>query len=310
MHFVAALLVVCACGRIDFDSSSEVLAFTDPDAETEVESGIVAVGTCRSNLAVVLSGDIAEASATCADGAFSIPVEFTDGDGPKTVIATQPGALVTRMFHRVTPIALRASAAGFRVSAGFMVDCELTVPVPAMLRAGDLLIGAIYTDGGVTGDIAAPGFTPTTMDSATYSTFWKIATAAEPQAYTFQITAGTGPVDTCESAIVLVAFSGVSSPPILMEHWQVDSNDTTVIAPGFTAPKRGVLVGIWGANGPQTGFAQTQMTVADEAYSSGDFASVMIAYEGVQPGPTGDRKADIAVKREAVGALFLLDGKP
>ena len=310
MHFVAALLVVCACGRLEFDSSDEVLAFTDPDAQTEVEGSVAVVGTCRSNLTVVLSGDIAGGSATCVDGAFSIPVDFTDGDGPKVVTATQPGASVSRMFQRVTPIAVRASSAGFRVSAGFMVDCELTTPVPANLRPGDVLIGAIYTDGGITGDIVAPGFTPTTMDTATYSAFWRVATAAEPQAYQFSIIAGTGPFDTCESAIVLVAFSGVRSPPIVMESWQVDSNDTTVVAPGFTAPRRGVLVGIWAANGPQTGFTQTQMTVVDEAYSNGDFASVMVAHEGVQPGPTGDRTADMAVQRAAVGALILLDGKP
>jgi hypothetical protein len=243
-------------------------------------------------------------------GAFAATVEFSAGDGTKVVTATQPGSTAAREFVRITPIKLRGARSTFQVSAGFMVNCELNLPRPEGLEPGDVLLGAVYTDGGGNGDIVATGFTPTTMDTPTYSAFWKIATANEPVGYKISIIAGTGPFDTCESAAVLVAFSGVKSPPIAIERWQVDSDDATVVAPAFTAPTRGVLVAVWAANGPQTGFSQTGMTVAGEAYSNGDFASVLVAYEGVQAGPTGDRKATLGVQRDAVGALFLLDGKP
>ena len=310
MYFVLAVLVVCACGRLDFDSSDETLSITDPGDQDEVDATVTLTGTCRSHFTVELTGDITPVALLCENGAFVATVAFTAGDGPKLVTASQPGELVSRTFARVTPIKLRGTSAGFVVSAGFMVDCELTVAVPAGLQPGDVMIGAVYTDGGATGGITAPGFTATAMTAPTYRAFYKVATAAEPAAYTISITAGTGQSDTCESAAVLVSFSGVATPPILAESGQVDSNDTMVVAPGLVAPKRGVLVGVWGSNGPVSGFTVSGMTVADEAYSNGDFASVVIAYTGVQAGPTGDRKADLQLVRAAAAGLFLLDGKP
>jgi hypothetical protein len=71
-----------------------------------------------------------------------------------------------------------------------------------------------------------------------------------------------------------------------------------------------LLIAVWGSNGPMPGFTLAGMELGAMAVSPGDFANVLVAFEGVQPGPTGDRTATLPTTRAAVAGLFVLDGKP
>jgi hypothetical protein len=258
------------------------------------------------------SGLVDGSSVPCTAGAFATVIALSEGDGAKPFTATQDQASVARTVQRVTPARVRSTSVGSQGSAGLTIPCDLTLARPSELAAGDVLFGMIYADNGpLTGSITTPGFQRTNLDDFSHVAFWKIAGAAEPASYTFRIAAGIGPADTCESAGVLVAFSEIDggTAALLVESEVVD-NDGTVVAPSVNAPKRGILVGAWGANGPATGFTQTGMQLAAAVASPGDFAIVLVAYQGVQAGETGPRTATIQVARPAAAGLFVLDGKP
>jgi hypothetical protein len=185
------------------------------------------------------------------------------------------------------------------------------IAAPPELSPGDLLFGMIYSDGGSGPSITTPGFTRTVLAGGTYVAFWKLAAAVEPAGYTFRVVAGTGQADTCESAGVIGAFSGVDpTAPILAESGVVDSNDTSVVAPGVTAPKPAILIGAWGSNGPASGFTQIGMSVVGAAISTDDNANVHLAYEPIAAGPTGTRTATLTQTRAAAAGLFVINGKP
>jgi hypothetical protein len=311
VRLVAALLVISGCGRLHFEGSEDVLSIVAPLPEAEVEGSALVTGTCRGNTAVVVRGSLADGvSVACAAGEFAAMVVFSEGDGAKQITVSQDEAAIARTFWRVTPARVRATTVGRRGSAGPMMDCDLVLARPSELAAGDLLFGMIYADNGDAGSIATPGFQRTQLDAFSHVAFWKIAGAAEPATYTFRVVAGIAISDTCESAGVLVAFSGIADvSPVVVESEVVDL-DGTVEAPGVTTPKRGILVGAWGSNGPASGFAQIGMQVAASVASLDDFANVLVAFEGVQPGETGPRTATLQVARPAAAGLFVLDGKP
>ena len=241
MRFVAALLVICACGRLNFEAPRDASIDTSADA--------------------------------------------------------------------APPAKLRSAAVGTKASDGFMIDCDLVIARPPELSSGDLLFGMIYADnGGIAGSVSTPGFTRTGLTAFSHIAFWKLATAAEPASYTFRVAAGMAATYTCESAGVLLAFSGVAS--ILAESAAIDSDDVSVVAPSVTSPTHALFVAVWGSNGPMPGLAQSGMELGASAVSPGDFANVLVAFQGVEPGPTGDRTATLPMTRAAAAGLFVLDGKP
>ena len=314
---MVVLLVVCGCGRLNFEGSAdariEALSITSPSENAEVQGTTMLVGTCVSGMPITLGGAglASPDDAACEAGAFGVSIVFTDGDGPKLVAVMQGAATVTRTFVRVTPAMLKSSTVGTKGSAGFMIDCDLVIEAPAELAAGDLLFGMIYSDGGLNPSITTPGFTRTAFAGGTYVAFWKLVTSAEPLTYTFHVVAGQAPADTCESAGVLAVFSGIDpANPILADSGVVDSNDTNVIAPGVTAPRAAILVGAWGSNGPASGFTQIGMIAAASARSTDDNANVLLAYESVVAGPTGTRTATLTQTRAAAAGLFVINGKP
>ncbi|MDQ3340611.1 MAG: hypothetical protein M4D80_36095 [Myxococcota bacterium] len=288
------------------------MTITSPSQDAEVDATVTITGTCRSGVAITLGGSGLQGPSTvaCAAGTFATTVAFSESDGTKLLTVTQGPVSITRTFHRVTPAKLRSSSVATQGSQGSTVDCDLVIARPFEVHAGDLVFGMIYADTGNTGTVSTPDFQRTGLDKFSHVAFWKVAAQDEPTAYTFHVVAGTGGGDTCESAGVLLAFSGVASTPILAESAVFDSNDASVVAPGVTTPKRGVLVAAWGSNGPMPGFAQTGMEIGAMAVSPGDFANVLVAFQGVQPGPTGDRTATLPATRAAAAGLFVLDGKP
>jgi hypothetical protein len=305
VHYALAGLLVCACGRVDFDAR-ETLAITSPDEQSEVAMTATVSGTCMPGVPVAVAGSGLgmPTRAPCEAGAFAAAVTVSAGYGEKVITASQGRASATRAFWRIEHVEVRGMASGSQDAQGFNVDCDLVVAAPAGTTEGDLLVGMIYTDGGGTGSISTPGFVRQKLAAATYVAFTKRATASEPASYTFHIVAGSAGSDTCESAGVLVAFSGVAG--VLAE-----SGAASLTAPGVDAPKRSLLVGVFGSNGPAGGIhAPAGMTSVASAEASGSFANVLIASEVVAPGPTGSRTATIDSQEAAAAGLLVLDGLP
>lgn len=311
---MVALLAVCACGRLNFeganDASSAVLTVTSPPDQAEVRATAILTGTCVSGLGVIIAGSgLAQPVLAGCDGAFTETIAFTEGNGAKLVTVTQGAVTLIRTFVRVTSARLRTTAVTTQPSAGSTVDCDLTLTLET--RAGDLLFGMIYSDAGVQGSVATPGFTRTALARPAHVAFWKIAGGDEPTSYMFRVVAGVGVADTCESAGVIGAFEGIApATPLLAESANIDGNDVNVVALGVTAPTSGILVGAWGSNGPATGFTPPAGALeAAQANSPGGFANVLLTYEPVEGGPTGNRTATLQQSRSAAAGLFVLDGQ-
>ncbi len=69
------------------------IAIAQPQANSVFSNGLILTGTCQTGLPVVLSGAIqANPGVTCAAGAFSAQVIFSNGDGNKTITVSQTNA--------------------------------------------------------------------------------------------------------------------------------------------------------------------------------------------------------------------------
>jgi hypothetical protein len=214
----------------------------------------------------------------------------------------RPGQDFDPVTHEV---AQRSSAAGAIPSQGYNVNCTLAIAKPLNTVDGDLLVGIITTDVGLGGAIAVPGWTALSLASPNNIAIYKIA-AGDPATFQFSITAGTDAQATCESAGVIGAFTGasmVATSSVL----DAQTNALTIVAPSLDAPRSGMLVGLFGSNGPSTGMTPPPgMLSSPIAVSPGDWATSQLASEWVGAGATGDRVATISTMRDAAGALVLL----
>jgi hypothetical protein len=315
--------VFAGCGRFAFDSvpapesdaaidssvTAEMLAVGMPAEDSQVLGSATLTGTCKTGVPVETSGDIVSMPvATCTTGAFSVDVTFTPGNGDKYVILTQGADSVTRHFVRVgAAIIHRSSATGDMVSQGFNVDCTLPIAKPTGVVNGDVLIGIIFTDGGAGSSIATGGWIRLALQNSTYVAFYKIA-SGEPATYSFPITAGTGAGDTCESAGVISAFSGANTTtPVLVESPAGGQFSTTITAPSVTATSPGMLVALYGSNGPTTGISPPNgMTNDPTSISPGDWANALLAWQPIATGATGARTASLSTMRDSAATLVVL----
>ncbi len=74
------------------DTTAPLIAITGPAVGTVAQNGVTVTGTCETGLQVSLTGAITPISIACANGQFSSAVTFTNGDGAKTVVASQTDA--------------------------------------------------------------------------------------------------------------------------------------------------------------------------------------------------------------------------
>lgn len=315
MRFAIALLaLLAACGRFRFDDGADagtgVLSITSPPQNAEVGATALFEGTCAGDNPIGLSGSGLKSSTgtSCINGFYIVEVTFTDGLGQKVVAITQSPGTVLRTFVRVRrQVTPGAPSRGTQPGAGFMVDCDLSIPRPPALASGQLLVGMIYSNGGSQASISTPGFSRMNLDAGTHVGFYRFATSSEPDNYVFHVVAGMGAADTCESAGVLVAFENVDpASPIVAQSANVDGDDTDVVARSVTTGVPGLLVGLWGANGPAAGFTPPEGMTIDGTRAVSDFASVMIAWEAIGDGATGDRTAANGATRAAAAALVVL----
>jgi hypothetical protein len=83
---------------------------TSPATGTVAPTGVTLGGTCEIGLSVAIggSGTTATQAISCTDGTYSTFVEFTTGDGPKSITASQTSGALTqtieRAFERVSPL--------------------------------------------------------------------------------------------------------------------------------------------------------------------------------------------------------------
>jgi len=125
------------------DSTAPALTYSSPTANTEAKTSLTITGTCESGLPVVINGAGAGATdASCSGGTFSQSVNFSAGDGSKTIDLTQTDGVgnsttVSRVFLRdnVAP-ALNTTSPG----AGSLHVNSLTLSGTCESGAGDVTI--------------------------------------------------------------------------------------------------------------------------------------------------------------------------
>ena len=123
------------------DTTPPDVKITAPDAGTVGKTGLTVSGTCTNGLPVALGGAglSAAGTATCTNGAWSAAITFSNGDGVKTVTASQTDAAGntgtdSRNFERdTTPptIQITAPAAGTPAKSGITLvgNCTNGLPV-------------------------------------------------------------------------------------------------------------------------------------------------------------------------------------
>jgi hypothetical protein len=342
---VLVLVVVTACGRLAFDAhapngassdggtdgaldpdapaASASISISSPADGAQVGAGVTLTGTCDTDLPLALSGTglASPSSTTCAASGYSVNIVFTAGAGTKTITITQTDRAgyvtsVTRNFVRpASVIAYRSSAGGTAAGQGDQVGCNLTIPRPAGVVDGDLMIATIYTDGSGGASIGTPlGWTRLTLSSGTYVAMYKLV-SSEPTGYVIAIGAG-GPGGTCESAGVISAFSGVSpTTPIDVDSASTGAS-TTPTANGVTATSSTMLVLAFGSNGPANLMTPPSGAQYDSAASpNGSRAAVswgnaLIAWEPITAGATGSKLSTIGSAQSWAAAQVALNPGP
>jgi hypothetical protein len=113
----------------------------------------------------------------------------------------------------------------------------LTIPVPAATAAGDVMLASVAVTPNTVAVTAPAGWTQVasipqaTATASTLTTWWKVATAAEPASYTWLLTGASA-----GAAGGIASFSGVNNAtPIDAQAGQATPNTLTHTAPGVTA---------------------------------------------------------------------------
>ncbi len=327
MRWVVTLVGLAAgCGRLNFDShdsppgdgdTTSGLIVTEPGDNAEVGPAVRVKGSC-----VVSNGEIeihgtgvgGLPSTSCVGSAFDLSVDLTAGFGDKQLIVIQGSDSVTRNLRRVPqrPEPFTAKS-GSTITAGPATSCDLVISNPPGLSAGQLLVGMIYTDGGLGASISTPGFTRLTLDSGVAVAFFKVVGFTEPSEYTFTIVAGAAQTDTCASGGVLVGIRNVDvSNPIDDDSASFDTGNA-LVAPSVTASFPTTIVAVFGSNGGSAIAPPIGMDADPDPMPNGSFAispggdgNALITWQAVDAGATGTRATQIGSPRGTAAGLIAL----
>ncbi|MBX3020225.1 MAG: hypothetical protein KF799_01000 [Bdellovibrionales bacterium] len=152
------------------DSTGPALTIASPAADTAAKTGVTITGACENGLAVSFSGTGLKTagSVTCANGAYSFALVFSDNDGSKAVVVAQTDAAgnsttLNRSFVRdnVAPmLTINSPAAGTSATTGLTISggCEgsfnvtasgsgLTSPVTKACAAGAYSVDVAFSNG-------------------------------------------------------------------------------------------------------------------------------------------------------------------
>lgn len=143
------------------DTTPPVITITSPAEGSTHNSGLTLIGTCESDLNVVATGNAISnlaQGAQCKEGAFSMELQFSDGDGTKTVMLRQIDAAgnattIQRSFVRKTVVSDPVFSAPFTPLRTLTVcasGCMYTLPSQAIAASQDYdlieIRGGTYTD--------------------------------------------------------------------------------------------------------------------------------------------------------------------
>jgi hypothetical protein len=232
-------------------------------------------------------------------GADSFTFNVTDGGGLSSSAAT-----VSITVNSPPPpgggISFVAASSGANPTA-----TSLTLPVPAGIAAGHVMVAALDVRGGPT--ITAPaGWTLVRLDIngtvVRQAVYYRVA-SSEPASYTWTFSSSQA------AAGGIAAFAGVdTATPIAAHGGQVNPSSTSITAPSITAGAGSMLLGIFGT-GPATAITPPAgMTERWEAKSTlGTYkATSEAATELWGGGATGVRVATAANAGANVGQLVAL----
>ncbi len=188
----------------------------------------------------------------------------------------------------------------------------LTVPRPAAISAGDVLVAAVVARVSASGRITPPqGWTLVRRDanvtpyaSLTQAVYVRVAAPDEPSSYRFDVSAKVG------VAAAIVVYAGVdTAAPVAASTGRFTAQTAEATAPSLSAPAGAALVAFFGTNAtgdsrPPAGMSE----VVDIAAGGPQIASVAAATAFQQAaGSTGDRVAGLAARvSSAVGQLVAL----
>ncbi len=190
-------------------------------------------------------------------------------------------------------------------------EATLTIAVPAA-AAGDLLLASVDSRGTPT-ITAPPGWQLVREDvngtALRKATYWRIATAAEPAAYTWSFSGKPAAVG------VMLAYSGVASAnPIDASSGRASTSTIVTAASVQTTTPNTQLVGLFGVAraasvSPPTGM-QEQTEVSSPPALRYPATTEAADAPAATAGPTGDKNATSTVKGPNIGQLVSLRPAP
>jgi hypothetical protein len=201
-------------------------------------------------------------------------------------------------------IALRGAATGVNTATA-----QVTVPMPAA-TAGDLVLASVDVRGqpAIT---PPPGWTTLRTDTSgtaiRKATYWRTATATEPESYTWRFNNGKAAVGT------ILSYNGVSTTaPIEASSGQPNAASKSIQAPSLTtASPDALVVGLFGiaknaAVAPPTGMTERSEASVATGTTGGIATGETADYTPNQPGPTGAKTATATLSAPSIGHLVAL----
>jgi hypothetical protein len=253
------------------------------------------------------------------NGALLTSSDFYDTAAPPGETSTYRVTAVDLAGHESAPtegsgtrskIAFRGASTASAKSSN-----SLTVPRPAGVQSGDVMLAAITVNGSPA-SITPPvtgGWTPVRQDQSGSAlrqyVFWKVAGAAEPASYTWTFPA------KFPLGAAITAYGGVDTSSPFLNTGRVSPSSLSITANGVTAAPGDVFVGFFGIATNTTIAPDARMLERAEALqAAGSKKSTLEAADDVidASGDTGTRVATGTSGKGAVniGQSVLLHPAP
>ena len=250
------------------------------------------------------------------NGALLTTSDSYDQAAPPGQTSTYNVTAVDVRGHESTP----ASGSAFRGKVAFRASStastnsskSLSVPRPAGVQTGDVLLAGISV-GGAPASVTAPtGWTLIQVSASGSSikqyVFRKVAGAGEPASYTWSFPSKYG------IAAETLAYSGVSTAsPVDVFGAQVNARSSSITAPSLSAGAPGeLLVGFFGTAAATSVNPATGMLERAERSSSGSKKTTLEAADDALDvsGATGIRTASASVSAVNIGQVIVLRPAP
>ncbi|MGN6406940.1 MAG: metallophosphoesterase [Curtobacterium sp.] len=194
------------------------------------------------------------------------------------------------------PTFVSAAAVGGTMGAR-SASQSVTVPAPASVAAGDLLLAVVYNARAWKSTNPYTGTAPagwTALDSGHYGVnsgfmqvFWRIAGSTEPSSYTFSESLSGGATDAWYLSATVARYTGsTGSAPAV--GYRDNATGTTATAPSVTASGPGTQAAVYGYyDGASVGAAPSGFTQESVFRSAGNNTVVVFDKPLASAGATG-----------------------